>query len=314
MGALFVVGISAWYLLKGKEVIKARKSIVVGATFGLITSIFLIFTGDEAAHEVALNQPSKLAAMEGLYHGHKRAGIIAIGQLNSEKQIGDESDEFVWSIEIPDALSILGFHNADAFVPGINELVYGDIDEHNIEPASQKIEKGKVAIASLKAYKEAKKDGDSAKAQSALTTFRANEKYFGYGYLNDPKEIIPPVALTFYSFHIMVGLGTWFLALFFFILYFAMVGKLDSQKLILRLALLSIPLGYIAGEMGWIVAEVGRQPWAIFQMLPVGMATSQISTTAVQTTFWLFGLLFTGLLIAEIRIMLKQINIGMEAH
>jgi cytochrome d ubiquinol oxidase subunit I len=314
LSSLFVVGISAWYLLKNKEVINAKKSMVVGATFGLITSIFLIFTGDEAAHQVALTQPSKLAAMEGLYDGHRRASIIAIGQLNHHKKIGDELDEFLWSIEIPRALSLLGFHDMNAFVPGINELVYGDMDYHNIEPASQKIEKGKIAIAALKDYKKAKKEGDTVIQKKALSDFRANEKYFGYGYLKDPKDIIPPIALTFYSFHIMVGLGTWFLALFFFILYFSMVGKLDKQKLLLRSAVLSIPLGYIAGEMGWIVAEVGRQPWAIFEMLPVGMATSQVSTTAVQTTFWLFALIFTGLLIAEIRIMTKQIKIGMEGH
>jgi cytochrome d ubiquinol oxidase subunit I len=313
MGSLFVVGISAWYLLKNKDVLKARKSIVVGATFGLVTSIFLIFTGDEAAHQVALTQPSKLAAMEGLYDGHRRVGIVAIGQLNHNKEIGDKQDEFLWSVEIPNALSILGFHDMNAFVPGINQLVYGDKKE-GIEPASQKIEKGKIAIAALKTYKEAKKIGDIAKSGKALLDFRANEKYFGYGYLKDPKDVIPPVALTFYSFHVMVGLGTWFLVLFFFVLYFSMIGKLDKQKFILRLAVLSIPLGYIAGEMGWIVAEVGRQPWAIFEMLPVGMATSHISTTAVQTTFWIFTILFTSLLIAEIRIMLTQIKNGMEEH
>ena len=314
MGSLFVVGISAWYLLKNKDVRKAKKSMVVGATFGIITSIFLIFTGDESAHQVALHQPTKLAAMEGLYHGHEREGIIAIGQLNHNKEIGDTQEEFFWSIEIPGALSLLGFHDMNAFVPGINELVYGDMDHHHIEPALQKIEKGKIAIAALKAYKEAKKTGNDTKAQKALKEFRTYENYFGYGYLKDPKDIIPPVALTFYSFHIMVGLGTWFLALFFFILYFSMVGKLDTQKMLLRAALWSIPLGYIAGEMGWIVAEVGRQPWAIFEMLPVGMATSQVSTTAVQTTFWLFAIVFTGLLIAEIRIMTTQIKNGMEEH
>jgi len=314
MGSLFVVGISAWYLLKSKDVIKAKKSIVVGATFGLITSIFLIFTGDEAAHEVALTQPTKLAAMEGLYDGHRRVGIVAIGLLNPDKQIGDtKKEEFLWEITIPDALSILGFHDANAYVSGIDQLVYGDPKE-GIEPANYKIEKGKIAIAALKEYKEAKKVDDNVTAQKALAEFRANEKYFGYGYLKDPKEIIPPVALTFYSFHAMVGLGVWFLALFFFVLYFAMLGKLDKQKLILRLAILSIPLGYLAGEAGWIVAEVGRQPWAIFEMLPVGMATSQISTTAVQTTFWLFAIIFTGLLIAEIKIMLTQIKNGMEEH
>jgi cytochrome d ubiquinol oxidase subunit I len=313
MGSLFVVGISAWYLLKGKDVIKAKKSIVVGATFGLITSIFLIATGDESAHEVALYQPTKLAAMEGLYDGHIRAGIVAVGQLNSEKEIGDSKEPFIWEVEIPYALSFLGFHNTDAFVAGINDLVYGN-REQGIESAKSKIAKGKIAIEALKTYKEAKKSGDDAKAKTALETFRTYEPYFGYGYLSDEKEIIPPVALTFYSFHIMVGLGSWFLMLFFLVLYFAMVNRLDGKKMLLRLAVFSIPLGYIAGETGWIVAEVGRQPWAIQDMLPVGMATSNVSVTAVQTTFWLFAIIFTVLMIAEIKIILTQIKNGMEGH
>lgn len=313
MASLFVVGVSAWYLLKNREVIKAKKSIVVGATFGIVTSLFLILSGDESAHEVALHQPTKLAAMEGLYDGKSRAGIVAIGQLNEEKIIGDDKEEFLWSIEIPQALSFLGFHDFNAFVPGANDLVYGN-EEEKIESAASKIEKGKIAIAALKSYKEAKKSGDNEEAATQLALFRANEAYFGYGYLSDPKEIIPPVALTFYSFHLMVGLGTWFMVLFFLVLYFAMIGKLDDKKMLLRAALWSIPLGYIAGEAGWIVAEVGRQPWAIQGMLPVGMATSQISTAAVQTTFWLFAIIFTTLLIAEIRIMTKQITLGMEGH
>lgn len=313
MASLFVVGISAWYLLKGKHVIKARKSIIVGATFGLITSIFLIFTGDESAHQVALNQPTKLAAMEGHYDGLEGAGIVAIGQLNPEKEIGDDKKAFIWEVEVPYALSFLGFHDMNAFVPGINDIVYGN-EVHGILSAKNKIEQGKIAIASLKAYKEAKKAKDEDGAAQALERFRSHEKYFGYGYLKDEKEVIPPIALTFYSFHMMVGLGTWFLILFFFILYFGMIGKLDGKKLLLRSAVFSIPLGYLAGELGWVVAEVGRQPWAIQDMLPVGVATSQISTAAVQTTFWLFAIVFTGLLIAEIRIMTTQIKNGMEGH
>ena len=314
MGALFVVGISAYYILKNKDVIKAKKSIVVGATFGLITSMFLVLSGDESAHQVAQYQPVKLAAMEGLYHGHERASIVAIGELNPDKEIGDDKPEFLWSLEVPYALSILGFHNMDAFVPGINELVYGDKDEHNIEPAKDKIAKGKIAIEALKQYKASKKIKNDTKAAEHLSIFRAHEKYFGYGYLKNEKDIIPNVAITFYSFHIMVGLGSWFLVLFFFILYFSMVNKLQGKRILLWAAFWSIPLGYIAGEMGWIVAEVGRQPWAIQSMLPVGMATSQIATSAVQVTFWMFAAIFTALLIAEIKIMFTQIKKGMEEH
>jgi len=315
MGSLFVVGISAWFLLKKRDVLFAKRSLIIGASFGLLTSIFLLVTGDESAYEVAQTQPTKLAAMEGLYDGHKRAGIIAMGQLNSDKEIGDDTPEFIWSIEIPYALSFLGFRNIDAFVPGINDLVLGN-NALNIEPANEKMAKGKIAIDALRDYKDAKKVGDIPLAESSLKTFREYEKYFGYGYLKDPKSIIPPIGLTFYSFHIMVGLGTWFLALFFFVLYFSMVGKIDNQKALLTLGLFSIPLGYIAGEAGWIVAEVGRQPWAIQDMLPVGIATSSIDSTAVMITLGLFATIFTGLLIAEIKIMLKQITLGPqgEAH
>jgi len=313
MASLFVVGISAYYILKNRDVVKATKSIVVAATFGLITSIFLILSGDESAHQVAQHQPTKLAAMEGLYDGHNRAGIVAIGQLNHDKNIGDEKPEFIWSIEIPYALSFLGFHNMNAYVPGINQLVYGD-ERHGIEPAKEKIAKGKIAIEALKNYKIAKKLKDEKQAAKELKIFREYEKYFGYGYLKHENDIIPNVALTFYSFHIMVGLGSWFFILFFLILYFSMINKLKKQKLLLYSALWSIPLGYLAGEMGWIVAEVGRQPWAIQDMLPVGMATSQLATSAVQLTFFLFAAIFTFLLIAEIKIMFTQVNKAMEVH
>lgn len=311
MAGLFVIGISAWFLLKKREVVFAKRSMIVAASFGLLTSIFLLITGDESAYQVAQHQPTKLAAMEGLYDGQSRAGIVAIGQLNSEKKIGDKEDEFVWSIEIPYALSFLGYRNVNAFVPGIDDLVLGN-ESLGIEPAASKIQKGKVAISALKDYKEAKKNGNTEQAQESLNLFRANQCYLGYGYLKDPKDIIPPVGLSFYSFHIMVGLGSWFLVLFFFVLYFSMIGKIDTKKLLLRASIWTIPLGYVAGEAGWIVAEVGRQPWAIQEMLPTGVATSSIDEISVMITLGLFAFVFTSLLIAEIRIMLKQIKVGPE--
>ncbi len=311
MGSLFVVGISSWYLLKGKDTLFAKRSIIVAASFGLLTSIFLITTGDESAHQVALKQPTKLAAMEGLYDGSKREGIVAIGQLNSSKKIGDKQDEFDWSIKIPYALSFLGFRDINAFVPGIDDLVYGN-KKIGIEPASDKLAKGKIALNALRSYKNAKKTDDAVKAKSSLKTFRTYEKYLGYGYLKSPKDIIPPVPLTFYSFHIMVGLGTWFLLLFVLALYFTSTGKIQSKRVVLWAGLLSIPLGYLAGEVGWIVAEVGRQPWAIQGMLPTGIATSQLDNSSVMITIGLFTVLFTTLLIAEIKIMLTQIKNGFK--
>ncbi len=314
MGSLFVVGVSSWYLLKKRDVLFAKRSIIVAASFGLLASIFLIATGDESAYQVAQKQPTKLAAMEGLYDGEKRAGIIAIGQLNPDKKIGDSTtDPFIWKIEVPNALSLLGYRQIDAFVPGINDLVYGN-EKLNIIPAKEKIEKGKIAVQALRDYKDAKKVNNQELADASLVTFREHEKYFGYGYLKRPEQIIPPIAITFYSFHIMVGLGSWFLFLFLILLYFSMIGKIEGKTLVLRAALFTIPLGYLAQECGWIVAEVGRQPWAIQDMLPVGMATSQLDTTAVIITMSLFTIVFTALLIAEIKIMLTQIKLGYKEH
>ena len=313
LASLFVIGISAWYLLKKRDTEFARRSIIVASSFGLLASIYLITTGDESAHQVALSQPMKLAAMEGLYKGENRAGIVAVGLLNSSKQIGDDLDPFLAKIEIPDALSILGYHRLNAFVPGIDDLMNGN-KKYNIIPISQKMQMGKIAVAALGAYKTYKKEHDMVHAQEALKTFEAHEKYMGYGYLKKPSDAVPSVALTFYSFHTMVSLGFWFLVLFIITLYYSMMNQVHTKRWIQYLALFTLPFGWVAQETGWITAEVGRQPWAIQDLLPVGMATSNVAATSVMITFWLFAILFTGLLIAEVKIMLKQIKVGPEGH
>ncbi len=300
LASLFVVGISSYFLLKKKDSVFAKRSIVVGASFGLIASVYLMTTGDSSAYSVAQTQPMKLAAMEGVYKGKNREGIVLFGVLNSEKEIGDNKEPFLFKIEAPYALSILGFHDINAFVPGIDDLVYGN-SEHNIESATSKMKIGRKAIDALKEYK---KSG----AKEALEEFEKNSHYMGYGYLKSPKEIVPNVPLTFYSFHIMVGLGSWFFLLFLIVLFYAMTGGLEDKKLVLYAALFTIPFGWIAQETGWIVAEVGRQPWAIQDILPVGMATSNIDSMNVMITFWMFAVLFTALLIAEVKIMLAEIK------
>jgi cytochrome d ubiquinol oxidase subunit I len=313
LASLFVIGVSSWYILKRREVKFAKRSIVVAASFGLITSLFMLATGDESAHRVALNQPMKLAAMEGIYKGKDHAGIVAIGILNPEKEIGDDKETFLFEFEIPYALSFLGYHTIDAFVPGVDDLVFGN-KKLDIMSAAEKIERGKMAVEALATYKEAKKTGDMALAEEARKQFEANSDYLGYGYLKDPKDVVPNVPLTFYAFHTMVGLGTLFIALFFIILYSTMTNELEKRRWLLWAAIFTVPLGYVAQEAGWIVAEVGRQPWAIQDMLPVGMATSNMASTNVMITFWMFAILFTALLIAEVKIMAKQIKIGPEEH
>ena len=313
LASLFVLGISAWYMLKKRDIAFARRSAIVASSFGLIASLYLVTTGDESAHQVALSQPMKLAAMEGLYDGEKRAGIVAFGVLDSAKKIGDNLDPFITSVEIPGALSFLGYHDINAFVPGIDDLIHGN-EKHGIMSIPEKMQMGKIAVASLGAYKNYKKAKDSKHAAEALKVFEAHQKYMGYGYLKKPEDAVPSVALSFYSFHTMVGLGSWFIVLFIISLYYTMTHEMHNKRWLQYLALFSIPFGYVAQEAGWITAEAGRQPWAIQDLLPVGMATSNIATTSVMITFWLFAVLFTGLLIAEVKIMLTQIKSGPEGH
>ncbi len=309
LAALFVIAISSWYLLKKRNIQFARRSIMVAASFGLIVSIFSVTTGDDSARQVALNQPMKLAAMEGLYDGKPGAEIVAFGILNPNKKVNDTQDPFWFKFAIPYGLSVLSYHKIDAYIPGMKELVYGDKSKH-IMSAQEKMDKGRKAVSALKAYKEAKASGDRQAQTAALKMFEADSAYLGYGYLKAPEEVIPPVATTFYAFHTMVLFGSWFILLFMIILYLTMTNELHTKRWALWAGVLSLPMGYAAQEAGWITAEVGRQPWAIQGMLPVGMATSNIASGSVMITFWMFAVLFTALLIAEVRIMTTQIKIG----
>jgi len=306
IGSLFVVSVSAWYLLKNRHILFAKKSILIASVFGLIASLFVGMTGDSSAYNVAQTQPMKLAAMEGLYDGERGADLYAFGFLNSEKN----NNNFK-GIRIPSMLSLLAHRNANAFVAGVNDMVNGK-SEYGILPAETRMEKGRIAIASLADYTKAKKEGNQELAGQYRTTFEENYPHFGYGYFRDKQDIVPDVKLTFYSFHTMVGLGLFFVLFFAWLLYASIKDKVDKHKWVLHLSVWSILLGYIASELGWIVAEVGRQPWTIQDILPVGVATSHLSVGSVQTTFFMFLILFTVLLIAEIKIMLAQIKKGPE--
>ncbi len=308
---LFVISVSCWFLLKKQHLVFARRSIIVASIFGLLSSIFVGITGDEAAYEVAQHQPMKLAAMEGLYHGERNAPLVVAGILNPHKVVGDNQKDYVFSIKVPGLLSYLGNRDIDSFIPGIFDLVYGNKKE-NIIGAEEKIEKGTIAVSQLAAFKKARKDQNSEQADLALKEFNTHKKYLGYGYLNDPKEAVPPIGITFYSFHIMVALGTMFVAIFLLFLFLSFKNRLENNQLILKGGLFLFLSGLLAGQAGWAVAEVGRQPWAIQGLLPVTIARSNLDTATVQITFFGFLILFTILLIAEIKIMTKQIQIGPE--
>lgn len=309
VGALFVIAVSSWYLLRGRHPVMARRSIVVASVFGLFATAFVAFTGDRSAVEVARTQPMKLAAFEGLYQGQKAAPLTLVGIVNGDKKPGDGQPPLRAAIQVPGLLGLLATHSLDTYVPGIDELVLGSA-EHGIVPAAEKISRGKAAIADLTAFKQARKAGDAEAAKASLSEFRKNEAFLGYGYLQKPDDLVPPVGLSFYAFHFMVFVFGLFAIVFAAFLYFACRGTIGSKRWLLGTGVLSFFVAMIGSQSGWIVAEVGRQPWAIQDMLPVGAAATKIGVGDVQTTFFLFLIVFTLLLLAEIRIMTRQIGIG----
>ncbi len=314
MAALFVISISSWYLLRGRHVVMAKRSIVVAASLGVFASVFTVFNGDESAYEIAQVQPMKLAAFEGLYDGETNAGLVAIGVVNQNKKVFDEQDAFVGPrIHIPGLLSLMANRSFGSFVPGMKDLVYGN-PEQNILGSAQKMERGKKAITSLDGFRQARKADDKAAAETHLAAFNENKEFLGYGYLSKPEEAVPPVALTFYAFHVMVALGTLFPLIFIGYLYFCLKGTLQDKRWLLGVGTITYILGMIASQAGWVVAEVGRQPWAIQDLLPVTVARTNLTTGTVQTTFFMFLALFTLLLLAELSIMTKQISIGPEEN
>lgn len=312
LASVFVIGISAWFLLKKREIEFSKRSMRIAAIFGLASSIFIIATGDGSARNVAKYQPMKFAAMENLYEGQKNAPLTVIGILKGQNEEHiPAKQEFIFKIQVPSVLSLMAFHDADAFIPGIYDLVNGN-EEQNIPSYLERTEKGEIAINSLAEYKTAKDEGKEEQATQALIRFRENYAHFGYGYYanRDLSELIPNVPISFYSFRIMVGLGMHFVLLFLVVLFLLKKNKIEKYKFVLKTALWTIPLAYLASMVGWIVAEVGRQPWVIQDIMPTIAAVSQVKTSSVQITFFIFAIIFTGLLIAEIKIMTTQIKKG----
>jgi len=313
LSGLFVTGISAWYLLKKRETDFALKSMKVGAIFGLISTLLIAYTGDGSAYNVSQKQPMKLAAMEGLYQGKTGAGLIAIGILNPDKKTyHDAKDPFLFKVEIPSMLSILAYRDINSFVPGISNILDGGYQTKNGVALSfiEKQTRGKAAIQSLALYQKSVIAKDSTASTKYKSQLKVNYPQFGYGYVDKAETMIPNIPTVFYSFHLMVWLGFYFLVLFILVIYFMNGNKIEKTNWLLWICVFSIPLGYVAGELGWVVAEVGRQPWAIQDVLPLNAAISHISSDSVKITFFLFLVLFSALLIAEVKIMVKQIKKG----
>jgi len=322
LAAVFVLGISSLYLLRGKHKDFAKKSATVAAAFGLVASIFTAVIGDEHAYEVANTQPTKIAAAEGLIVGEKGAPIVAFGfpKAVDPRNTNSNDEAFSFKIELPGMLSLLGKRDANAFVPGLKDLVNGN-PEYGIWSFDKLHQEGAKAIEALKAYHVAKAKGDKAGMEAAKAEFYkvvadvngvkvTRADLMGYGYLTDPTKLYPPVAPVFYSFHIMVALGFWFILLFLLAYVSILKGTFENNTLVQKLAVLSVPLPWIGTSFGWMTAEIGRQPWTVFGVLPTSESVTPIALTNVQATFFLFLTAFVILGIAELKILFTVVKNG----
>jgi cytochrome d ubiquinol oxidase subunit I len=322
IGAVFCIAVSAWYLMKRRETKLAVESMKIGAAVGLVAAVLAAATGHKSAQDVAAVQPMKLAAMEALYDGGKGQGL-----------------KIVEGLEVPYALSFMATNDFNGYVPGINDILNGYTREDGTQEPSvdEKIMRGKDAINTLAEYRLSKIQGaDETKLNSLLESLRENMPYFGYGYVKDKADVVPPIAVNFWAFRVMVGMGCVFILFFgllLVLLYDIPFLSIFTRRLLATVGLLPetaadssgvtglpawhywlavalVPLAYIASESGWLVAEFGRQPWTIQDMLPTWVAVSDLQSSAVVLTFFLFLILFTTMLAVEINIMLKQIKKG----
>ncbi len=292
-GAVFVIAVSCWYLLKGRNLEMAKRSIKVAAIVGLIGSLGCMGAGDASGVDIAKHQPMKLAAAEGLQKGSCEAPF-----------------SIVPGIEIPHMLSFLATHDFNGFVPGIEDITRSGYTSHQGEvvlSGEEKIAEGKLALEAFKRYRQFR-NSDPACANQALADFNAHKAYFGYGYLDSSEALVPNVPVVYWSFRLMIALGCFVVLIFLLSLWLAYKKQLEKFPLFHYAALLALPCVYIAGQCGWIVAEVGRQPWAIQGLLPVNAGLSSLDATNVMATTIIFALIFTALLVAEIRIMTRAIK------
>lgn len=313
IGAVFVCAVSCWYLLKRRNTRLATESIKIASVVGIAAAVLTMATGDSSAVKVAQAQPMKLAAMEALYDGGNGVGLTAVAAVNPFEQPDyAKGGEPPLRIAMPCGLSLLATHSLDGYVPGVNDLLngYTRADGKREPSAEEKMQRGRKAIATLAEYRKLKAANPGDKQLPRLAAqLKEDMPYFGYGYIKDRAELVPYIPVNFYAFRVMVGVGT--LLLLFFLVIGHVAWRRDvagSRRWLHWAAIAMLPLAYIASEAGWIVAELGRQPWAIQDMMPTLAAVSDISTGSVALTFFIFLVLFTVLLVAELRIMCKVIS------
>lgn len=307
IGSMFVLSISAWYLLRGRNVDFARRSMTVAASFGLAAALSVVVLGDESGYAVSENQKMKMAAIEAMWETEPAPASFTLFGI---PDVQNRTTHY--AMHIPWVMGLIGTRSVDKPIPGINNLV---------EDTKGKIGNG---IQAYDAMLTLRKHPDDAQAKSTLAQY---DDSMGYAlllkrYVADPrqatpgdieqaaKSTIPNVPVLFWSFRIMVACGFYFIVLFAYSFWLASKRRLDTHRWYLRLALYSLPLPWLSTELGWIVAEYGRQPWAIEGILPTALGVPSVSAGQVWTSLGGFVLFYTLLAVVDAVLMMKYARKG----
>ncbi|WP_339689717.1 cytochrome ubiquinol oxidase subunit I [Celeribacter baekdonensis] len=307
--SVFVLGVSSWYLLKGRHMELARRSIAVASAFGLAAALSVVVLGDESGYSASHTQKMKLAAIEAMWETHPApAPFTLIGFPDKEAR------ETHYAIEIPYVMGLIGTRSLTHEIPGIDQLVAESKD---------KVRSGIIAYDALMTIRS-ERDNTPADVRA---TFEEHSEDLGYAlllkrYVDDPREAteaqiqqaaddtVPGVWPIFWAFRIMVGLGFSFIAVMAFFFYRASFKGMQFPRWALRLGVIIIPAPWIAAELGWFVAEFGRQPWTVDGILPTALSASNLSITDLLITLTGFVVFYTVLFIVEMGLMLKYIKKG----
>lgn len=306
-GAMFVLAISAWYLLKGRDRPFALRSFAIAAAFGLAASLSVITLGDESGYELGDVQKVKLAAIEAMWETEAAPASFTLFGFPDDKAMTTG-----YAVHIPYLMGLIATRSLDQPVIGIKELIAEN---------AARIRKGLVAYAALEKWRA----GDRGDANRAILTAPDND--LGYAlllkrYTPNPTEAtdaqiqqaardtIPRIAPLFWSFRLMVAFGFWMLVIFALSFYYRAKGVIEQRRWLLRLALLSLPLPWLAAELGWFVAEYGRQPWTVSSMLPTHLSASTLTIGQVAFSLSGFVLFYSALLIVELFLMIKYARLG----
>jgi cytochrome d ubiquinol oxidase subunit I len=306
-GAMFVLAVSAWYLLKRRDMPFARRSFAVAAGFGLASTLSVIVLGDESGYRIGEVQKVKLAAIEAEWNTEAPpAAFTVIGWPDDEKM------ETHAAVRIPWALGLIATRSVDEQVAGIREL----IGQHEA-----RVRRGMLAYDALTRLRAGEP------GPGASVAFEAHKQDLGYGLLlkrytpnvvdatdaqiaQAARDSIPKVAPLFFSFRFMVGFGFWMLLLFALAFYYCARRTAEDRRWLLKAILWSLPLPWLASELGWFVAEYGRQPWAIGEVLPTFLGVSSIGAGDVALSLAGFVVFYTALLVADVYLLLKYVRLG----